>query len=182
MVISPLQLYNAAMSKSKPAKSSAKNPPKYVPMSGHAVPGRIEAGPGHHSSTTGSAAHIQAQSQLVREVTSLTQEVQKLKDMELIQIFKHPLKFLWFSFLKGVMVGFGSVLGASLVVGIFLYLLTQISLVPVIGDFVQKVIDQIQPGTEQQEEVPAKQPSSQPSSQPSPQSSPQTSTPNPSQK
>lgn len=119
-----------------------------------------------------SAAHLQAQAQLTREVTSLTQEVQKLKDMELIQIFKHPLKFLWFSFLKGVMVGFGSVLGASLVVGIFLYLLAQISLVPVIGDFVQKVINQIQPGTEEQQ-------NSEPSVQKSsfPQSSQQTSTP-----
>lgn len=152
MVISPLRLYNAAMSKSKPAKP-------------------------HKTQHT--AAHAQAEAQLTREVTSLTQEVQKLKDMELIQIFKHPLKFLWFSFLKGVMVGFGSVLGASLVVGIFLYLLAQISLVPVIGDFVQKVINQIQPGTEeQQEEVPANQSSS----KSSPQTSSQTSTPNPSQK
>lgn len=150
MAISLLQLYNAAMSKSKPAK-----PAKTAPHT---------------------AAHAQAQAQLIREVTSLTQEVQKLKDMELIQIFKHPLKFLWFSFLKGVMVGFGSVLGASLVVGIFLYLLAQISLVPVIGDFVQKVINQIQPGTEEQQNS---ETSTRPSSQQSP---PQTSTLNPSQK
>lgn len=59
--------------------------------------------------------------------------------------------------------GFGSVLGASLVVGIFLYLLAQISLVPVIGDFVQKVIDQIQPGTAEDQQdsritTPAPQP------------------------
>lgn len=144
------------MTKSKPHKSL------------HASTAR-PASPAAHS-----AAHLQAEAELVREVTSLTQEVQKLKDMELIQIFKHPFKFLWFSFLKGVMVGFGSVLGASLVVGIFLYLLTQISLVPVIGDFVQKVINQIQPGTEQTEQ--------QETQEPSPQSSPQPYTPNSPQK
>ncbi len=51
---------------------------------------------------------------------------------------------MWFSFLKGLMIGFGSVLGASVLVGIFIYILAQIRLVPILGDLVQDVIDQIQ--------------------------------------
>ena len=48
------------------------------------------------------------------------------------------------SFLKGLMIGFGSVLGASVLVAIFLYLIAQIQLVPILGDFVKDVIDEVQ--------------------------------------
>ena len=51
---------------------------------------------------------------------------------------------MWFSFLKGLMIGFGSVLGASVLVGIFIYILAQIRLVPILGDLVEDVINQIQ--------------------------------------
>lgn len=81
--------------------------------------------------------------QLIKEVKALSAEVKKLKKLEFIKVFKHPVKFIFFSFLKGLAVGFGSVLGASLVVGIFVYLLAQISLVPIVGDFVQDIMSQI---------------------------------------
>ena len=45
--------------------------------------------------------------------------------------------------LKGIMVGFGSVLGATVFLSIFIYLLAQISFVPIVGDFVNDVIRQI---------------------------------------
>lgn len=81
---------------------------------------------------------------LIKESKALTKEVKNLKNLEFVQILKRPWKFLLLSFGKGVMVGFGSVLGASLVVGIFFYILAQISLVPVVGDFVNKVMAQIE--------------------------------------
>ncbi len=49
-----------------------------------------------------------------------------------------------FSFLKGLMVGFGSILGASVLVGGFVFLIAQVSFVPVLGDFVEDIIAQIQ--------------------------------------
>ncbi|MBI2634923.1 hypothetical protein HYW82_04645 [Candidatus Peregrinibacteria bacterium] len=81
--------------------------------------------------------------QLAAAVTDLTKEVGKLKDLEFIRVFKHPWKFMWFSFLKGLMVGFGGVLGASVLVAIFVYLLGQISVVPILGDVVQDVLTEI---------------------------------------
>lgn len=81
---------------------------------------------------------------LAKEMKELTTEITRLKDMDFMQVFKHPWKFLWYSFLKGLMIGFGSVLGASVLVGLFIYLLAQVRLVPILGDFVQDVIDQIQ--------------------------------------
>ncbi|MFA5947703.1 MAG: DUF5665 domain-containing protein [Candidatus Gracilibacteria bacterium] len=94
--------------------------------------------------STQSAATIQIEKELVKDLKTLTREVENLKDLEFIQVFKHPWKFIWFSLLKGLMVGFGSVLGATVVVALFVYILSQISLVPVVGDFVKEVIDEIQ--------------------------------------
>lgn len=101
--------------------------------------------------TTGHRDHSLA---LAREVKELTTEISRLKKMDFMQVFNHPIKFLFYSFLKGLMIGFGSVLGASVLVGIFIYLLAQIRLVPILGDFVQEVINQIQ--TEQSVQSPAK--------------------------
>jgi len=81
---------------------------------------------------------------LTKEIKELTKEVRKLKDLEFLRVFKHPWKFMGFSFLKGIMVGFGSILGATVLVALFIYILSKISLVPVIGDFVQDIIKEIQ--------------------------------------
>lgn len=92
---------------------------------------------------------------LAREIKELATEISRLKKMDFMQVFNHPVKFLFYSFLKGLMIGFGSVLGASVLVGIFIYVLAQIRLVPILGDFVQEVINQIQ--TEQSVKAPSNQ-------------------------
>lgn len=81
---------------------------------------------------------------LAKEVKDLAAEIGRLKKMDFMQVFNHPVKFLWYSFLKGLMVGLGSVLGASVLVAIVIYLLAQVRLVPILGDIVQGVINQIQ--------------------------------------
>lgn len=85
-----------------------------------------------------------AEIDLAAEVTKLTKQVQKLQNTELLKVYKHPGKFLWFSFLKGVAVGLGSVLGASVVVGLLIYILSQISFVPIVGDFVHDIIGELE--------------------------------------
>lgn len=92
---------------------------------------------------------------LATQVNELTKEISKLKNQEFMQVFARPWKFIWFSFLKGLMIGFGSVLGASVLVAVFIYVLAQIRLVPVLGDFVQDVIDQIQIRQESEVENPS---------------------------
>ncbi|MDZ4209742.1 MAG: DUF5665 domain-containing protein [Candidatus Curtissbacteria bacterium] len=96
---------------------------------------------------------VQLERELAKEIKSLTKEVHKLKDLEFIQILKHPFKLMWLSLLKGLMVGFGSVLGASVLVAFFVYLVAQISLVPILGDFVKDIMSQINiPQTQDQSE------------------------------
>ncbi len=84
--------------------------------------------------------------ELARDTKDLSTEVRRLKKLEFIRVFKHPLKFMGFSLLKGLLVGFGSVLGATVLVAVFIYILAQISFVPIIGDFVEEVVSQIELG------------------------------------
>lgn len=102
-----------------------------------------------------SASQTRLEKELSAELKDLTKEVRKLKKLEFIQVFKHPWKFMGFSLLKGLMVGLGSVLGATVGVAIFVYLLSQISFVPIVGDFVEEIITEIQPAQEEQSGNPA---------------------------
>lgn len=89
--------------------------------------------------------------ELALEMKELAIEMRKLKSMEFVKFYKKPWKFVWYSFIKGVMVGLGTVLGASVLVAIVLYLFAQFSHVPLIGKFFQGLANQIQePSTDNQ--------------------------------
>lgn len=87
---------------------------------------------------------LELEKELTKELKALASEIKKIKSMDYLKVFNNPFKFMWFAFLKGLMVGFGSVLGASVLVGVFIFLLGQVSFVPIIGDFVEEIISQIQ--------------------------------------
>ena len=84
-----------------------------------------------------------AHKELIKEVKSLSKEVRKLKGLEFVKVLKHPWKLMGLSLLKGMMVGLGSVLGASVLVALFIYIIAQISFVPILGDLVEEVMGQI---------------------------------------
>ena len=42
------------------------------------------------------------------------------------------------------MIGLGTVLGASVLVGVLIYILSKISFVPIVGEFVEDIIGQIE--------------------------------------
>ena len=98
---------------------------------------------------------LKSEIELAKELKILTKEVNKLKDLEFMKVFSHPLKFMWFSLLKGMMVGLGSIIGATVLVGLLIYLLSKISLVPIIGDFVKDIMNQIQTESSGSSPVPA---------------------------
>ena len=91
-----------------------------------------------------SKSTAKAELEIAAAAAELSKEVKKLKSLEFIQVFKHPFKFLWFSFLKGVMIGLGTVFGLTVVLSLLIFLLSKIEFVPIIGEFVSDVIQQIQ--------------------------------------
>lgn len=97
---------------------------------------------------------LKSEIELTKEVKILTKEINKLKDSEFLKVFAHPWKFMGFSLLKGMMVGLGSIIGATVLVGLLIYLLSKISLVPIIGDFVKDIINQIQTESQSPDSAP----------------------------
>ncbi|MEK7673128.1 MAG: DUF5665 domain-containing protein [Patescibacteria group bacterium] len=102
-------------------------------------------------------SQIKLENELAKNVSELSKQVADIKNMEVIRILRRPFRLMWLSFLKGLMVGFGSVLGASVLVAIFIFILSKMSLVPYIGDQFQSIIDQLQLKQNTESEVPAKE-------------------------
>ena len=98
---------------------------------------------------------LKSEIELAKEVKILAKEVNKLKDLEFMKVFSNPLRFMWFSLLKGMMVGLGTVLGASVLVALLVFILSKVSLVPVVGDFVKEILNQIQTESSISSTVPA---------------------------
>lgn len=94
-------------------------------------------------SATPSAEFMRAQRTLIKEVSTLSGEVQKLRDFELLQVYKHPWKLTLYSLWKGMMVGFGSAIGATLLVGLLVYILSQFSSVPILGNLLNNLTSTI---------------------------------------
>lgn len=85
------------------------------------------------------------------DLKSILLETQRVKQ-ELVNLNSHKLVkasnsipgMMYFLFLKGIAFGFGTVVGATLVVSILAYFLSFFELIPVIGDWVGRIVDQVQ--------------------------------------
>lgn len=84
--------------------------------------------------------------ELAKEVRKLSQNIRDLESEKIWNLVKSPWKLMWYSFLKGIMVGFGGVIGATVVVAIFIFLISQIEFVPIIGDWVKQIVEQVKNG------------------------------------
>lgn len=80
------------------------------------------------------------------ELRSIHQELDKLNKHKFIRLYNSTPKMLWFQFLRGAAFGLGSVLGATLVVSLVISLLAQIEFVPIIGEWANQIIVEVQAG------------------------------------
>lgn len=55
-----------------------------------------------------------------------------------------PGRLMWNNFLGGLAWGFGTVLGATIVVALVLFILSKLDTVPIIGDFISRILEQIE--------------------------------------
>jgi len=49
-------------------------------------------------------------------------------------------RLIWFNFMRGLAFGLGSVLGATVLVSVLVYFLSQINFIPIIGDWATEVL------------------------------------------
>ena len=81
---------------------------------------------------------------LRQEITALRVELERLNGHKFVTMHNTPARLLGFQFLRGIAMGFGTVVGATILVSVAAYLLAQIDFVPIIGDWATQIADEIQ--------------------------------------
>ncbi len=83
---------------------------------------------------------------LTAEVHALREEVARLNNHRFIRLHDSLWKLGAFQLYRGLAFGLGSVLGATLLVSIVIQMLSSMDFIPVLGDWVQQIINQIKVG------------------------------------
>lgn len=80
---------------------------------------------------------------LVAEIAQLRREVAMLNGHRFIRVQNSLWRMLGFQFLRGLALGLGSVIGATLLVSFAVYLLSHIDFVPILGDWAAEIASQM---------------------------------------
>jgi hypothetical protein len=80
----------------------------------------------------------------LKEMQDIRNELRAIKTSPLLKTYESISNALFLQFIKGIFFGFGSFLGATIVVSIVVYLLSNIEFVPIIGEWVKSILAEIQ--------------------------------------
>jgi hypothetical protein len=78
---------------------------------------------------------------LHEQTVQINEQLDKLNNHKLVHTYNSLMRFVWFSLLKGIAVGLGSVLGATVVLSFLVYLLSQMEFIPIVGEWVSSIIE-----------------------------------------
>ena len=76
-------------------------------------------------------------------IAALTEEVRKLNAHRFIRVQNSLWKLIMFQLVRGLAFGLGSVLGATILVSVLAWWLSQFEFVPIIGEWVGQVSEEI---------------------------------------
>lgn len=89
--------------------------------------------------------HEHAETRLANEIARIATIIERIEALEPFTSLRNRKKFYFFSLMHGILVGFGSVLGATVFIALLVFLLRQIQFAPIIGSFVQDILVYINP-------------------------------------
>ena len=79
-----------------------------------------------------------------REIKELSEAIKSLNSNNIFKIYNSTSKILFISFLKGLASGLGWIIGATILVSLLTYILSQIEFIPILGDIVSQLIEEIE--------------------------------------
>lgn len=79
-----------------------------------------------------------------RSINRLESAVRKLSEHYFFRMNESVWTIIWFSLLRGLAFGLGTVLGATILVYVLVLFLSQIEFIPIIGEWSARIIEQIQ--------------------------------------
>ncbi len=87
---------------------------------------------------------------LQTEIAELTQELRRLNNHRFVRIHNSAWRLVSFQFVRGLAFGLGSVIGATFLVYLLVYSLSNIDFIPIVGEWAKEIADMIkQNGTPQ---------------------------------
>ena len=81
---------------------------------------------------------------LAKSIFNLTKLVKQLRSEQYLQMVDNPKKFLFYNFLSGITRGLGFAFGASIIFALFIWFLSNLITIPVLGDWVVTLLDYVQ--------------------------------------
>ena len=78
------------------------------------------------------------------EIRKLSEAIKSLNNNNIFKIYNSTKKILFISFLKGLASGLGWIIGATILVSLLTYILSQIEFIPILGDIVSQLIQEIE--------------------------------------
>ena len=78
------------------------------------------------------------------EIKKLSEAIKILNNNNIFKIYDSTKKILFISFLKGLASGLGWIIGATILVSLLTYILSQIEFIPILGDIVSQLIQEIE--------------------------------------
>lgn len=81
------------------------------------------------------------QTKLQAEITALRTELNRLNRNRFVRLHRTLTGMFFAQFLRGLAFGLGSVVGATILVSVLVYALSQIDFIPVIGEWAKDIAD-----------------------------------------
>ncbi|MGO4914388.1 DUF5665 domain-containing protein [Pseudogemmobacter sp. W21_MBD1_M6] len=78
------------------------------------------------------------------DIEALRREIARLNDNRYLRIQSSVPRMMGHTFLRGLAMGLGTVVGATILVSILAFVLAQINFIPIIGDWAAQIAEQIQ--------------------------------------
>lgn len=79
-----------------------------------------------------------------RAIERLTQEVERLNTHRFVTLHNRPVRLILFQLFRGLAFGLGTALGASILVSLLGWWVSQFEFLPVLGDWAAQIVDQIE--------------------------------------
>ncbi|MFY0595385.1 MAG: hypothetical protein JXQ85_03030 [Cognatishimia sp.] len=77
-------------------------------------------------------------------IAKLTEEVARLNNHRFIRVQNSVWRMIMFQFARGLAFGLGTVLGASLLVSLLAWWVSQFEFLPLVGDWAAQIVKQIE--------------------------------------
>lgn len=80
---------------------------------------------------------------LTHEIAALRREMARINAHRFVRLHDSPLRMMGFQFVRGLAFGLGSVMGATILVSIAVYVLAGIDFIPIVGEWASEIARQI---------------------------------------